>query len=327
MTATRHLFALALATGLVALSGSGAFAAKVKFTLATSNAAKEHSAVAMQRWADAMRAATKGDLDMQVLAGGSLGGDNQLLQQLKTNEIQLNIAGPVVIHNFLREYQCMEAEYVYDGGEHGLKVWNGALGKEVNDFLVKNHGVRIVGVAHRGARQLTSNKPIRVPEDMKGVKVRVTNPLREAVFKAAGALPGPLPVSELYGALRSGVYESQENPITTIYGSKYFEVQKYVNLTAHVWSYLVTAVNENFYQSLSADHRKVFTETYRDADAWLNKAVLESERELLDKMKAQGTEIVQPDVAAFQKLAAPIVHEFAQKNCRVGILADIAKAK
>ncbi len=326
MNTTQRFVAIALAAGLLAGMGHPA-SAKVKFTLATSNGAKEHSAVAMERWAAAMKTATKGDLEMTVLAGGSLGGDNQLLQQLKTNEIQLNIAGPVVIHNFLREYQCMEAEYVYANGEHGLKVWNGKLGKEVNDLLVKNHGIRIVGVAHRGARQLTSNKAVRVPEDMKGIKVRVTNPLREAIFKAAGALPGPLPISELYGALRSGVYEAQENPITTIYGSKYFEVQKYVNLTAHVWSYLVTTVNEGFYQSLSPEHRKVFDETFRDAAAWLNKAVLDSEEDLLAKMKAAGVEIVQPDVAAFQKLATPIVEEFAAKNCRAGILADIAAAK
>lgn len=313
------------ALGVLASAGS-ALAEKVKFTLATSNGAKEHSVIAMQSWADAMRKATKGELDMQVLSGGSLGGDRQLLQQLKTNEIQLNTAGPVIVHHLVKPYQCMEAEYVYKNGEHGLKVWNGALGKEVSDLLVKDHGIRIVGVAWRGARQITSNKAIKTPADLNGVKIRVTNPLREAIVKAAGALPGPLPVSELYGALRSGVFDAQENPITTIWGSKYFEVQKFVNLTSHVWSYNVVTVNESFYQSLSPEYRKVFSDTYKDAAAWLNSEIPESEADLLKKMKEKGTTIIDSDVAAFQNLAAPIVADFAAKNCRPGILDDIAKA-
>lgn len=304
----------------------GAAAAKVTFTLGTTNGAKDTSVLAMERWKEAMAKATNGELDMKIISGGALGGDKALLEQLSTNETQVHVAGPVVVHSLLREYQCMEAEFVFDDEAHGFRVWNGALGEEVNRKLVEQFKIRMVGIGSRGARHITSNRPVRTPDDLNGVKIRVTNKLREAIFKAAGALPGPLSIAELYGALRQGVFDAQENPISTIYGNKFYEVQKYINLTGHVWSYWVVSASETFLKSLSDQHRKVFLETLQTAGIdYLNDVVPKREKELLQEMVKEGkTEVVEADVKAFQRMAAPIVKEFAAQNCRPGLLDEIA---
>jgi len=318
----RYLVLLAI----IGLIVPASYAETVKFTFATTNGPKDFSSIAMVRWQKAMKEASKGELDMTFIPGGALGGDKQLLQQLTANEIQLHVAGPVVVHHLLREYQCMEAEFVYKNEEHGFRVWNGPLRAELNKKLEEQYKITIIGVGSRGARQLTSNVPIRKPEDMKSVKIRVTNPLREAIFKACGALPGPLSISELYGALRQGVFDAQENPISTIWGNKFFEVQKYIDLTSHVWSYWIISANKGFIDSLSENQRKIFFGTLDDAIGWLNQTVKSETDTLLKKMVATGkVEVIQPDAAAFKKIAEPIVKKFAAEKCRPGILEEIAK--
>jgi tripartite ATP-independent transporter DctP family solute receptor len=302
------------------------YAKTVKFTFGTTNGPKDFSSLAMVRWQSAMKDASKGELDMNFIPGGALGGDKQLLQQLSTNEIQLHIAGPVVVHHLLKEYQCLEAEFVYKDEAHGFRVWNGPLRDELNRELEKKYNVSIIGVASRGARNVTSNVPIRKPEDLKGVKIRITNKLRESIFKAYGALPAPLSIKELYGALRQGVFDAQENPISTIWGNKFYEVQKYINLTNHVWSYWIISANKGFVDSLSPEHRKIFMETLDKEIEWLNNKTKTETDILLKKMVDTGkVQVIQPDVAAFKKIALPIVKEYAAGSCKQNILDQIAK--
>jgi tripartite ATP-independent transporter DctP family solute receptor len=321
------MLSMAICLSVMLLLPGAALAGTVKFTFATTNSPKDFSSQAVMRWQKAMKKASNGELDMTFIPGGALGGDKQLLQQLSANEVQLHVAGPVVVHHLVREYQCMEAEFVYKDEAHGFRVWTGPLGKEVSRKLESQYNITIVGVGSRGARNVTSNVPVRKPADMKGIKIRITNPLRQAIFKAFGALPAPLSIKEVYGALRQGVFEAQENPVSTIWGHKFYEVQKYVNLTGHVWSYWVISANKKFMDSLSSGHRKIFTDTLDDAVAWLNKTVPSETNTLLKKMEKKGVTVIKPDIAAFQKIAAPIVRKFASEKCRPGLLDDIAKYK
>jgi tripartite ATP-independent transporter DctP family solute receptor len=315
---------LPLAILLAATSVHPVVAQTTTFTLATTNGAKDLSTQAMERWKTALAEKSGGRLAMELSIGGALGGDQELLQQLASNEIQMNIAGPIVLHRLVTEYQCLEAEYVIENEAHGFRVWRGDLGREVSDALKERFNIEIVGVGARGARQLTSNKPVRVPADMAGMKVRVTNPLRAEIFTAYGALPGTLPVSELYGGLLQGVFDAQENPIPTIYGERFYEVQKYIDLTGHVWSFNVITASVPFLEGLSAEDRKVYDETLAEAIAWLDAAVANDTAALVEQMKTErGVEVVEVDVPAFAAIAAPIVEAYAKENCRAGLLDDV----
>jgi tripartite ATP-independent transporter DctP family solute receptor len=315
------------ATALMLLASPAVTSAKdVKFTFATTNGLQDLSSRAVLRWKEALEKRSNGEIKMEFVSGGALGGDQELLQQLATNEIQMHVAGPVVVHRLLKEYQCLEAEYVFKDEAHGMRVWTGPLGKELSNKLRERYSIEIVGVGARGARHVTSNKPIKEPADLKGVKIRVTNPLRSQVFAAYGALPGPLAVSELYGALRQGVFDAQENPIPTIYGDRFYEAQKYINLTSHVWSYNVITANSKFLAGMSPQQRAIFDETLKEAVVWLNQAVANETDELVAKMKReQNIQIVQSNVTALRDIALPIVEKFAEKNCRANLLDDIRK--
>jgi len=318
-----------MTAGLVCavLAAPTASAKEVKFTFATTNGSQDLSSRSIVLWKEQLEKRSGGSIKMEFSPDSLLGGDQQLLQQLATNEIQMHIAGPVIVHQLAKEYQCLEAEYVFKDEAHGMKVWSGPLGKEVSEFVKKKYGIEIVVVAPRGARHMTANKPIREPADMKGVKVRVTNNLRGQVFAAYGALPGPLSMSELYGALRQGVFDAQENPISTIYGARLYEVQSHISMTSHVWSYNVVSANSKFLQSLSAEQRAIFDETLKEAKGCLKHAVATETDELAATMKQQSkVEIVNANVAAFREIALPIVEAFAAKNCRAGLLDEIRQA-
>ncbi|QIB34632.1 TRAP transporter substrate-binding protein [Ancylobacter pratisalsi] len=304
-----------------------AHAGTVNFTLGTENNSTDFSVQAMHHWKELMAKRSNGELQMTIVDGGALGSGVEVLQQLSNDEIQASISGPTLVHSMAKPYQCMEAEFVYDDADHGYRVWTGKLGKELSDYMTKNYAITITGVGYRGAREVTANRPIREPADMKGLKIRVTNPLRAKVFQAFGALPGPLPYSELYGALRQGVFDAQENPISAIHAQKFYEVQKTVDLTDHVQSYYILTTNTEFLDGLSEDQRKILNDTAAETMMWLNALVQKQEGELLDEIKKSGVEIVKSDVPAFKKIAEPIVQEFAATNCRPGILDDIAAAK
>ena len=160
---------------------------------------------------------------------------------------------------------------------------------------------------------------------MDGLKVRITNKLRQKVFKAFGANPVPMSFKELYGALQTGTVESQENPLGTIHGANFYEVQDYVNKTGHVWSYFVVSANDGFYESLSPEQRKIFDEEAEKAIDWMTAEVLKSFEAYEKKLKDKGMKVVEPDVASFQKIAKPIVAAYAEETCRPGLLQDIAK--
>lgn len=327
MKTSKHILTLCLAAAVSMAASSAATAETVRFTLGTSNTSNDFSVQAMKHWQKLMADRSGGELEMNIVAGGALGSNTQILQQLSTNEIQVSIAGPAILHKMAKKYQCMEAEFVYDDADHGYRVWTGAVGKELSNMMEKEFDITISGVGLRGARQLTANKPINTPADLKGVKVRVTNKLRAKIFEAYGALPGPLPFSELYGGLRQGVFDAQENPIPAIFAKKFYEVQETLNLTSHVQSYYIVTSNHSFVEGLSEKHRAVFDETVGETMKWLNNKVKTETEALVETMKSKGLTVIQPDVKAFKKVALPIVQDFAKDNCRPGILADIAAAK
>ncbi|MGQ9369266.1 TRAP transporter substrate-binding protein [Azospirillum sp. ST 5-10] len=317
---------LAVAVALGTLTFAQAADAR-RITAATTLSAKDVSTQALEHWAKLLTERTGGGLTMNVIAGGTLGGDREHLQQLSSGEIDINLSSPVALQHVAPQYQCLEAEYVYEDEEHGFRVWRGAVGQEVSKAIHDQYGIEIVGIGRRGARHLTANRPVKVPSDLQGVKMRVTNNLRAAVFGAYGALPMPLPLSELYGALRQRVFDAQENPLATIYANRFHEVQSHIVLTGHVWTYNIVLANSQFLQSLSPDERKAFAETLDETIAWLGDAAIkEDERIRAEIEKNPDVSFVEPDRAAFRAQARPVLAKFAEENCRPGLLADVDKA-
>lgn len=315
----RHVLAASAAAATFAIASAEARTV----TVATVYGARDVSTQAMEKWGELLAKQTDGRLTVNIIPGGTLGGDRELLQQLSSGEIDVDLSSPVVMQYVAPAYQCLEAEYIYENEDQGFKVWRGAIGKEASDAMKGQYGIEIAAVGRRGGRVVTANKKIEKPEDLTGLKFRVTNDLRSQVFSAFGAQPAPLPLSELYGALRQGVFDGQENPLSTIYSLRFHEVQPYISLTNHVWTYNLVLVNSRFYDGLGED-RKAFDATLAEALEWLYKAVEADDARVIAEIKKSGkTEIVEPDVAAFRAKARPVLKAYADKSCKPGLIDQV----
>ena len=150
-------------------------------------------------------------------------------------------------------------------------------------------------------------RPVEKPEDLKGLKIRVTpDKVRLATFEALGAQPAPLAFGELYSALQQGVFDAQENPLSIIESSSFYEVQKYLSMTGHIWGAACLTVSTIAWSQVSPEDQAIVKEA---AVRWGNeqrKMVAESELELLEKLKANGMQVNEVDKAAFVKALEPI---------------------
>lgn len=294
-------------------------------TVGTTLNAKDTSTRSMEKWGELLSEQTDGRINVEVIPGGVLGSDREHLQQLSSGEIDVNLSAAVMLQHVAPEYQCLEAEYIFENEDHGFAVWRGDIGQEISNKIRDEYGIELIDVGRRGARHVTANRPVKEPEDLEGARFRVTNNLRAEVFEAFGVQPAPLPLSELYGALRQKVFDAQENPLATLYSFRLHEVQDYISLTEHVWSYNLVLVNSDFYESLG-DDREVFNSTLAEALDWLYEAALADEEEIKKKIQETGkTEFIEPDIASFREIARPIVRAYAEEHCQPGLIDAIDK--
>lgn len=333
ITSTKRICAVTRRRSLAAVSAAAILAAAIlaagtaeaqTITMATILNQNDVSVQAMEEWSKLLQERTDGEMELNILAGGTLGGTRELIQQLSSGEVDINLSSPVVLQFVAPEYQCLEAEYIYESEDHGFAVWRGEIGEQASAAMKDSYGIEIANVGRRGSRNVTANVAVEKPSDMRGLKMRVTNDLRAEVFTAYGAQPAPLALSELYGALRQGVFDAQENPLSTIYSNRFHEVQDYISLTEHVWTYNIVFVNSNFYDGLDEEKRQVFDETLSEAMDWLYDAVEEENKEIRAAIEDSGqTTFVKPDVAAFRQAARPVLEAYAAANCRENLLKDV----
>jgi tripartite ATP-independent transporter DctP family solute receptor len=176
-------------------------------------------------------------------------------------------------------------------------------------------GLKVLAVWENGFRHITNSKhPINVPEDLKGIKLRVPEgKWRVKMFQAYGANPSPMKFSEVFTALQTGVMDGQENPLTQIYSAKLEEVQKYLSLSDHVYTPAYLTVGTNRWKSLPADVRKVLEDTAKETQAFVYETAAHDEQELLGKLKQAGMQVNTPNKEAFITASKPVYEEFGKE--------------
>jgi len=183
-------------------------------------------------------------------------------------------------------------------------------------------------VWENGVRHITNSKrPIRVPADLQGIKLRVPEgKWRVKMFQAYGANPSPMKFSELFTALQTGVMDGEENPFTQIYSAKFQEVQKYLSLTGHVYTPAYLTVGRTKWESIPADVRKVLEDTAKETQAYVYDVAAKDDDDLLGKLKAAGMQVNEADKDAFIAASKPIYEEFGKEVAGAKDVIDRAVA-
>ena len=160
----------------------------------------------------------------------------------------------------------------------------------------------------RGPRELTSNRPIKTPDDLDGLRIRVPNvPLFVDTWKALGARPTPMAFSEVFTALQQNTIEAQENPLSLIESASFNEVQKYVDMTDHVRSWIYVVIGKQKLESMPADLQQVVREAASQMQSYEETLFAADQKRLEQALKDKGMTFVEVDQAAFAKQAKPAV--------------------
>jgi tripartite ATP-independent transporter DctP family solute receptor len=195
------------------------------------------------------------------------------------------------------------AGYIFKDYDHMTKVLNGPIGQEVYDRIVKEQGIRPLGAMYLGRRQinLVEDKPVKTPDDLRGVNLRMPNSDAWIFLgKALGANPTPISFSELYMALQTRTVDGQDNPLPTVMNAKFYEVTKSITITNHIVDSVWPCIGESRWQSLTSQQKDWVMEGIRAGIKYCDEINLKAEEEVIQFLKDQGLKVYEADINAFQ---------------------------
>jgi tripartite ATP-independent transporter DctP family solute receptor len=241
---------------------------------------------------DAVAAASGGKMKVRAIGAAALGPDTQMQQALMGGAQEMMVGSTATLVGITKEMALWDTPFLFNNAQEADAVLDGPIGQKVMDKLQEKG---LVGLVYweNGFRNLTNNKrAVHKLEDMADIKLRVMqNEVFLNSFKTLGANAIPLPFSELFSALETKTVDGQENPFNTILSSKFYEVQKYLSVTNHVYSPWIVLVSKKWWDGLSKDEHKVLLDAARQARDFERKDTREEAAKALADLKAKGMQI------------------------------------
>jgi TRAP-type transport system periplasmic protein len=272
--------------------------------------------VAALEFADKIKARTGGKLDVQVFANGSLGSDPQMIGAVRGGTLDLTLTGNPFFTGMAPKLNVLDLPFLFDTRAHVAKVLDGPIGDGLRKEL-EGSNLKALATWEVGWRNLTnSRRPVATATDIKGLKIRTTpNPAHVKAFQLLGAIPTPMPFTELFNALEQKTVDGQENPVTLILNAKFFEVQKHVSLTRHAFTSAPLVMNRDKFAALAPDLQAALTATATEMAITQRKMNEDAESSSLDALKKSGMLAVEsPDRESFSKIVTDQVRkEFVEK--------------
>lgn len=257
--------------------------------------------LAGKRFADIVAEKTGGKIKVEVYSDSQLGGEKDMAEGIQMGTVDMAILGTGTLGKLEPKMDVFGLPYLFRDRDHLLKVLNGPVGKGVLDDMVKDTGIRGLAYWERDPRHLTNSKrPVAKPEDVKGLKIRTPGEeMSMDIWKAMGAGPVPMAFGELFTALQQKVVDGQENPLTIINASKFYEVQKYLTLTYHTWAPAVLTITEKKFSKLSPEYQKILVDAAAEAGKYNAELVEKAQTELLKDLEAKGMQVIKVDTKLF----------------------------
>ncbi len=250
--------------------------------------------------------AVTSDLDVTVYPAAQLGSEAELLEQLVAGELDLVISGPSFLAMWHPPLGVLDAAYASRDLDHMLVTARGEEMAPHWDELRKRYDVRVLDTWAYGSRHITSNKPIRNPDDLKGFRLRLPAArIWQASGEALGASPMPISFAEVYLALQQGIADGEENPVPVIKAMGFHEVQKCLNLTGHIQSSIQILINERVWKRMTAEQQAALMKVVRELGEDVYRGTVDDEQRLIEEWRKDGTmQIVDDvDVDAFRSKA------------------------
>lgn len=295
--------------------GAGLAQAQTVMRLNISLPKNSHSGVTIDTFAEEVAKRTDGRYKIETFYAGSLGAERESVEavQLGTQELTWTSTGPVP--NFVPDTRILDIPFLFRDYEHARTVLDGEVGQQLLEKFDKA-GIKALAWGDNGFRHMTNSRhAVNGPDDLKGLKLRtMENPIHIQAYEAFGVVPTPMAFGELFTALQQGTVDGQENPLSIITSAKFYQVQKNLTLTGHVFSPSVLLMNKDLYDRLSDDDKVAFQEAAQAAIVANRKRVDEDEASAVKFLKENGMEVVETvDRAAFEQKLAAVFEKFGKQ--------------
>ncbi|MBU4508340.1 MAG: TRAP transporter substrate-binding protein [Gammaproteobacteria bacterium] len=243
-------------------------------------------------FADEVSKASGGKMKIRAIGAAALGPDNQMQQALIGGAQEMMVGSTATLVGISKEMAIWDTPFLFSNTKEADAVLDGPVGQKVMDKLQEKG---LVGLVYweNGFRNLTNTKrPVTRLEDLDGIKLRVMpNDVYLESFKILGANAVPLAFSELFTALETKTVDGQENPYNTILSSKFYEVQKYLSVTNHVYSPWIVTVSKKYWDGLSKDEQKVLMDAARKSRDFERQDTRAEAAKALADLKSKGMQI------------------------------------
>jgi len=310
-----RIYAMVLAAALGAAVAAPAAAQKVlKVGIGLS---EDHpQGVAVKKFAELVSQKTGGKVTAKLFASGGLGNDVTMISALRGGTQEMTVPDSSTLVSLIKDFTALNLPLTINTEQEADALLDGPFGQKLLEQL-PDKGLVGLGFWENGFRHITnSRRPITKADDIAGLKIRVIqNPLFIDTFKALGANAVPMPFTELYSGLEQKAVDGQENPTATILASKFYEVQKHVVLSKHIYSVWVLLLSKKAWDGLSADEKKAVQEAAREATVFERKTIREFSDKALDELKKNGLQVTSLPAAEQAKLREklkPVVEKYSQ---------------
>jgi tripartite ATP-independent transporter DctP family solute receptor len=262
--------------------------------------------LAAKQFAAKVEERTKGQVKIAIYPANVLGSPPEQCEQVRLGAIDINLPTQGALDKYVKAFSVVMLPFVYDDYDHVHRVLDGP---SMNWFspLAEKEGFIVLSNWEWGFRNLTNNKhPVLTPDDVKGLKIRTPPEIQlQAAMEALGGIVTKIAFPEVYMALAQGVVDAQENPIAVIYHNKFYEVQKYLTLTRHVYNCMVHVVSAKSWAKLTPEQQKIFREESKSAGAYMRKAIMAEEEDQIAKMEKAGLKVARPNLGPFRAAMGP----------------------
>ena len=322
---TRGAFITASAAAFATIGFARSPARAADFTgKAGTNQPVDHPlSVAMKDLWDAVRKDTNGRLDVTVFPNNQLGGDTAMLQQLRSGALQVMTLDGGILEAVVPVAAIQSVGYAFVDSASAFRAFDGKLGAHVRGEIAAKGIHAFDKIWENGMRQITTSpKPIRRADDLGGFKIRTPNSrMALDVFKSLGAAPTPLNFSELYTALQTHVVDGQENPLANIEFARFFEVQKYLSLSSHMWGGYWLLAESEWYNKLPGDIQAIVTRNASTITDRQRKDVMKLNDSLIGKLQSQGMTVNTLSAADRATMKAKLSDYYKRWKTEFGVTA------
>jgi tripartite ATP-independent transporter DctP family solute receptor len=278
---------------------------------------------AIERFVNRVAERTGENFQIQTFPSEQAGNERQMLEAIVLGNLDIAKVSTGIISTMVPEFGVLDLPYVFRDLKHMMATINGKVGEELA-AKAEARGVKILFWMEQGTRSFyTSNKPIKTPADLKGLKIRtIQSPVMVDTINALGATATPMGFGELYLAIRSGVVDGAENAPDAIWYNKHHEVAKYFSVTNHFRTPVVVVMSKAKFDALPPEYKEIVTATARETQEWGGSLYSEVSEALNDSLKKAGMTFVETDEAAFRKAVEPV---YAKHGDRFAALLKIIR--